>query len=178
MLFKERNNLFHWFNLIESSVFDHLNISKVSHDSHEELFIRFLLSSLWKYFDTGCNFLNESFNVLYFFNSVVKEEGSKAVNPIGDCVLELFDKRSSINSQPSDVNCLLECIDVISGSVQSGNLFIENLKSWSSSRNTAKNFDCHPSESLIDFFFSIIIDVDVSLFFWIISCVQEVLETL
>lgn len=117
MLFKERNNLFHWFNLIESSIFDHLNISKVSHNSHEELLIRFLFSSLWKNFDSGRNFLNESFDILYFLNSVVKEEGSKAVNPIGNCVLELFDKRSSINSQPTDVNCLLKSIDVISGSV-------------------------------------------------------------
>ena len=178
MLFEERNNLFHWFNLIESSVFDHLNISKVSHDSHEEFFVGFLFSSLWKNFDTGWNFFNEGFNVLDFLNSVVKEEGCEAVNPISNGVLELFDKRSSVNSQPSNINCLLKCVDIISGSVQRGNGLIENLKTWSSSGNTTKNFDSHLAESLIDFFFSIIIDIDVLLFSWIFSCVQEVLETL
>jgi len=150
----------------------------VSHDSHEEFFVRFLFSSLWKNFDTGRNFFNESFNVLDFLNSVVKEEGCEAVNPISNGVLELFDKRSSVNSQPSDINCLLKCVNIISGSVQRGNGLIENLKTWSSSGNTTKNFDSHLAESLIDFFFSIIIDIDVLLFSWIFSCVQEVLETL
>jgi len=98
MFLKEGNNLFHWLNLIESSVFNHLDISKVSHDSHKELFVRFLLCSLWKYFDTGCNFIDESFNILDFLNSVVKEEGSEAANPISNCVLELFNERSGVNS--------------------------------------------------------------------------------
>tara|TARA_B110001469_G_C9600181_1_gene298188 strand:- start:638 stop:934 length:297 start_codon:yes stop_codon:yes gene_type:complete len=98
MLFKERNNLFHWFDLIECSVFDHLDISKVSHYSHKELFVRFLLSSLWEHFDTCGNFIDESFNVLNFLNSVVEEEGSEAANPVSNGVLELFDKRSGVNS--------------------------------------------------------------------------------
>lgn len=178
MLLKEGNDLFHWFDLIKSSVFDHLDISKVSHDSHEEFFIGFLFSSLWENFDTKWNFFDESLDVLDFFNSIVKEERSIAVNPISNSVLELFYKRSSVNSQPSNINCLLEGVDIISGSVQGGNFLIENFKSWSSSGNTIKNFDRHPSESLIDLFLTIVIDFDVLLFFWIISGIQECLETL
>jgi hypothetical protein len=98
MFLKEGDNLFHWLNLIESSVFDHFDISKVGHNSHKELFVRFLFSSLWKNFDSSGNFLDESFNVLYFFNCVVEKERSVAVNPICDGVLKLFDKWSSVNS--------------------------------------------------------------------------------
>jgi len=76
----------------------------MSHDSHEKLFVRFLFSSLWKNFDTGCNFLDESLNVLDFLNTVVKKERSIAVDPVRDSVLELFDKWSSVDSQPSDID--------------------------------------------------------------------------
>jgi len=70
----------------------------VSHDSHKELLIRFLFSSLWEYFDTRRNFFNEGFNVLDFLNSVFEKEGSVAVNPVSNGVLKLFDEWSSIDS--------------------------------------------------------------------------------
>jgi hypothetical protein len=90
--------LFHWLNLIESSIFDHFDISKVSHYSHKELFVRFLFSSLWKNFDSCWDFFDEGLNVLNFFNCVVEKERSVAVNPISDSVLKLFDKWSGVDS--------------------------------------------------------------------------------
>lgn len=39
MFFKKSDNLFHWLDLIEGSIFDHFDISKVGHDSHEEFFV-------------------------------------------------------------------------------------------------------------------------------------------
>jgi hypothetical protein len=44
--------------------------------------------------------------------------------------------------------------------------------------DTTKNLSSHPSESVIDFFFTIVIDLDVFFLSWIISSLQEGLETI
>jgi hypothetical protein len=89
----------------------------MSHNSHEELLICLLFSTLWKNLNTISNFTDEIFDVFNLSNSIAQKEASVAVDPFIDCVLKFLDKWSSIDSQPSNVNRLLELIDVISGSV-------------------------------------------------------------
>jgi hypothetical protein len=89
----------------------------MSHNSHEKLLICLLFSTLWKNFNTISNFIDEMFDVLNLSNCIAQKEASVAVDPFIDSVLKFLDKWSSIDSQPSNVNRLLELIDVISGSV-------------------------------------------------------------
>lgn len=104
MLLKEDNSGFHWLNLVESSVFNHLDISEDSHDLEEKSSIRFLINTSWKNLNSIGDFLNEVLNVLDLLHSVIKEEASVGINPVGDGHLEFLDQRSGVNSKPSNVN--------------------------------------------------------------------------
>jgi len=64
MLLQEHDGLFHWLDLIESSITDHFDISNVLHDFHEELFLLLGLGTLWNDFDANGNIVNEVLNVL------------------------------------------------------------------------------------------------------------------
>jgi hypothetical protein len=70
----------------------------MGHDSHEKLFVCLFISRLWKNLNTFWDFINERFNVFDLRNSVVQQKAGVAADPFIDSVLELFDKRSSIDS--------------------------------------------------------------------------------
>jgi hypothetical protein len=103
---------------------------------------------------------------------------SVAGDPFINSILEVFNERSSINSQPTDVNCLLKSIDVISGSVKRSDSFIKHIKGWFSRLNTFKDFAGHPFEGIINFFLTIIVNFYVFLGSWVVTSLKESLETI
>lgn len=104
MLLKKHDGLFHWLNRIKGSSLNHLDISEVGHDLHEEFLLLLRLSRGWENFDTLRNLALEFLNVFDLLNGVVQKEAGVAVDPLADSVLELLDERSGINSQPSNVD--------------------------------------------------------------------------
>lgn len=104
MLFKEHDGLFHWLDGVKGSSLDHLDISEVGHDLHEEFLLLLRLGGGWENFDALRNLALEFLDVFDLLNGVVKEEAGVAVNPLADSVLELLDERSGVDSQPSNVD--------------------------------------------------------------------------
>jgi hypothetical protein len=64
VLLKEHDGLLHWLDLVESSVTDHLDVSNVLHDFHEERLLFLGLSTLWDDLDTDGNIVDEVLDVL------------------------------------------------------------------------------------------------------------------
>jgi hypothetical protein len=83
---------------------DHLDISEIGHDLHEEFLLLLRLSGGWENFDTVRNLALEFLDIFDLLNRVVQEEASVAVNPLADSVLELLDERSGVDSQPSNID--------------------------------------------------------------------------
>jgi hypothetical protein len=104
MPLQEHDSLLHWLNLVKSPVLDHLHVSEMSHDSHQELLVLCLLSRLWEDFDSCGDLSNEGFNVGDLSGGVVQKETRVGVDPLTDSVLELFDERCCVDSEPSDVD--------------------------------------------------------------------------
>lgn len=178
MLLKEHDGLFHWLNRVKSSSLDHLDVSEVSHDLHEEFFLLLRLSRLWENFDALRNLALEFLNVFDLLNSVVQKEAGVAVDPLADSVLELLDERSGVDSQPSNLYLSLHGGDVILDGGQESDSLVESLKVWLLGPDTVKDLVGHPDEGLILNFFSITIGDSVSLLTWVDTSVQESLEVL
>jgi len=178
MLLQKHDCLFHWLDLIKGSVFDHLDISEVSHDSHEKLLFFLALRTLRENENTFSNLFVESLNVGDLTNGVVEQEASISIDPLANSVLQLLDKRSSIDSEPSDINLSLHLSNIVLNAGQESNFLIEVLKLWLFSLNATKDLLGHPFKGLILFLFTIIIDFDMFLLTWINSSVKESLEIL
>ena len=133
---------------------------------------------MWKDLDSITDFFDEPLNVLNLRNCVVQKELCVSVDPFIHGVLEFLDKWSGVDSQPSNIYGLLQLVNVISGSVQGSDSLVENFKGWFLGLDSTKNLVSHPFESLIDLFFSIIADFDLSLLSWVITSHQEGLEAL
>lgn len=104
VLLKEINGGFHWSNLIKSSILDHLDISQVTHNLHEERLVFFSLGLLWKGSDTSSNIVNEVLNVLNLLDSVVKKEIDVSIDPENNSLLKGCDQWGRVDSQPSNIN--------------------------------------------------------------------------
>jgi hypothetical protein len=72
VLLHEHNGLFHWVNLGNSLVLDHLDIAKVSHDRHELSLFSIGLIGLGHNLDTLGNIGDELLDVLDLLSGVVE----------------------------------------------------------------------------------------------------------
>jgi len=81
-------------------------------------------------------------------------------------------------SEPSDVNDGLHTSNIILNAVQEGDSFIKMFKSWLLGAYSSEDSVSHPFEGLIFNLFTIIVEVDMFLFSWIITGVEEILERL
>jgi len=72
MLLHEHNGLFHWVDLFEGFLFNHLDITQVSHDGHKLGFFSFRLVRLGHNFDAFADVVNELIDVLDLAHCVVK----------------------------------------------------------------------------------------------------------
>jgi hypothetical protein len=178
MLLEEHDVLFHWLNGSKSSLLDHLDISEVGHDLHEEFLLLLSLSGGWENFDTLGDLALEFLDVLDLLNGVVQKEAGVAVNPLADGVLELLDERSGVDSQPSDINGSLHGGDVVLDGGQESDSLIEGLKVWLLGPDTDKDLIGHPFEGLIFDLFTVTVDDGVSLLTWVDTSVKESLEVL
>ena len=97
---------------------------------------------------------------------------------MGDSVLQFLDERSSVHSQPSDVNGGLHGVNFVLDVGQEGDLLVESFEIWSLGLDSIEDLLGHPFECLVFLFFAIGVDFDVFLLSWADSCVQEGLETL
>ena len=104
MLFEEHDSLFHWFDLLQSPVLDHLYISEMGHDTHKSFLICFLFSSFWWIQSSSAYFVDEGFNIGNLPGGVVKEESSVSSDPLASSLLQFFNERSGIDSEPPDVH--------------------------------------------------------------------------
>jgi len=88
VLLKKHNGLFHGFNLVKSAVLDHLDITKVGHNLHENFFFSLSLRTLRNNLYSISNFVDELLNVVNLSNSVSEKEAGVSLNPLGDSLLK------------------------------------------------------------------------------------------
>jgi hypothetical protein len=93
-----------------------------------------------------------------------------------DGILELFDEWGSIDFQPADINLGLHFCNVVLDGVKESDLFIKGLKAWFFSTDANENLFSHPVESLILFFFSVIVNLCMLNLPWINASIKEGLE--
>lgn len=139
MLLEKIDGGFHRADLRQGSVFDHFDISQVSHDLHKEFLLLLSLSVPWKVLDTSGDLPNEGLDVLNLLHGVVEQEVDVSVDPKHDGVLELLDQRSGVDSEPSDVNGVLHLIDLVLDASEHCDLLVELLKRRLLGLHTGKN---------------------------------------
>jgi flagellar biosynthesis protein FlhB len=71
---------------------------------------------------------------------------------------------------------MLHVVDLMLDSSEHSNLFMESIKRWLFGLNSFKNFLRHPFKCLIFFFVTIFIDLDMLLFSWINTSIEEGFE--
>jgi len=82
VLLEEHNSLFHGLNLVESTILDHLNITEVSHDLHENLLLALGLAALWDHLDAVGNLIDELLDIVNFSYGIGEKEGGVGLNPL------------------------------------------------------------------------------------------------
>jgi len=104
MFFEKEYGLFHWLNLLKGPIFDLFDITEMGHNLHKKFLVFIGSSTFWGNSDSCLDTCDELIDILDLLVSVIKEEASVSVDPEGDCVLELLNERSHINSEPSNIN--------------------------------------------------------------------------
>lgn len=93
VLLHKHDSLFHWLDHIKSLIFDHLDITEVSHYSHKSGTLSRRLVTLRYNFDTFRNISDELFNVSNLLSGIVEQEVSVSSNPKLNCLLKFLDQR-------------------------------------------------------------------------------------
>ena len=69
-----------------------------------------------------------------------------SLNPAVNSLLQLFDKRSRLNTEPSDVYLVAHLTNRVLNFIKEGNLIVKNIKRGGASNNTVKDLLGHVVE--------------------------------
>jgi len=102
----------------------------VSHNVHQKLLFAISLIGLRNYFDAFRDLLHENFDILDLLGGVVEQEVGVGFDPIVDGLLQLFDKRLGVYSEPSNVSggLLLHLRNLVPYVAQVLDLLIKHIK--------------------------------------------------
>jgi hypothetical protein len=133
MLLHEHNSLFHRVNLFDGQVLNHLDVTEMSHNLHENGLLSSGIRVLGNNFDAFGDLVDEVVDVLDLLHGVVEDKASVSLDPGFNRLFELFNQRLGVDTQPANVNRLLHLVDLAFDSCQVRNLLVENLESWEAS---------------------------------------------
>jgi hypothetical protein len=133
MLLHEHNSLFHRVNLFDGQVLNHLDVTEMSHNLHENGLLSSGIRVLGNNFDAFSDLVDEVVDVLDLLHGVVEDKASVSLDPGFNRLFELFNQRLGVDTQPANVNRLLHLVDLAFDSCQVRNLLVENLESWEAS---------------------------------------------
>jgi hypothetical protein len=133
MLLHEHNSLFHRVNLFDGQVLNHLDVTEMRHNLHENGLLSSGIRVLGNNFDAFSDLVDEVVDVLDLLHGVVEDKASVSLDPGFNRLFELFNQRLGVDTQPANVNRLLHLVDLAFDSCQVRNLLVENLESWEAS---------------------------------------------
>lgn len=180
MLLEQEHSLLHRLNLVVGSLLDHLDVTEVSHDSHEEVLLRLHvdLGLVGQDLDSIADHLDEVVDVVDLPDGVVQQELSVGVDPVLDDALQLLDQRSSVDLEPSDLNSGSHLVDLISDAVQESDLLVELIETWLLGGDAVEDSLGHPSEGWVLLFLVVGILPHVLHLSWVRAGLEESSEGL
>jgi len=178
MFLEKQNGLFHGLDLFKCAILDHLDVSEVSHDLHENFLLTLGFGALRDHLDAVADLIKKLLDDLYLRDGVAEKECCVSFNPLCDSILQFIPKRGDVDSDPANINADLHIFDLLLDAIQIRNLLVKELKVGFLSLDSCKNLLGHPFEGLIFFLLSILINLHVNLFSGVITLFKESCEVL
>jgi len=128
---------------LHSLVFDLGNISEMSHNLSQKLFVACCGQISRQLLDATADFFDEVLDVVQLLGCVLIQVAGETINPVVDDRLELFDERLGVNLQPTDVGRGLHASNSCFVFVKLGNLSIEDIEGGLFGSNSVQHFHGH-----------------------------------
>jgi hypothetical protein len=178
MLLEKHDSLLHGLNLFKSAILDHLDITEVSHDLHEDFLLALGLAALRDHLDAVCDLVDELLDVVNLSDGVGEQERGVCLDPLANGLSELLNEREGVDTDPADIDGDLHLTDLLLDAVQVGHFLVEEVKVGFLGLHSGKDLVGHPLECLIFFLLAVLVDLHVNFFTRIITLFDERAEVL